>query len=155
MGRQVFHREGRKTKLTAKPQAGTSNRPVVDIVRELKASNRGSHDENYRERSLAIHGLVCAHCGREFDQSNRHLLTVHHKDGNHHNNPPDGSNWENLCIYCHENTHSRSVLGNYYDGESLSRERAVVFDGENREEDSAGNSVLGKKLREALEKRKK
>jgi len=34
-------------------------------------------------------------------------LTVHHKDGNHHNNPPDGSNWELLCVYCHENEHAR------------------------------------------------
>lgn len=34
-------------------------------------------------------------------------LTVHHKDGNHDNNAPDGSNWELLCIYCHENEHAR------------------------------------------------
>ncbi len=27
--------------------------------------------------------------------------------GNHDNNPPDGSNWELLCIYCHENEHAR------------------------------------------------
>ena len=32
-----------------------------------------------------------------------------HKDHNHDNNPPDGSNWENLCIYCHENEHTRYV----------------------------------------------
>jgi hypothetical protein len=35
------------------------------------------------------------------------MLTVHHKDHNHNNNPSDGSNWENLCIYCHDNEHSR------------------------------------------------
>ena len=34
---------------------------------------------------------------------------MHHKDGDHHNNPPDGSNWELLCIYCHENEHARVV----------------------------------------------
>ncbi len=34
---------------------------------------------------------------------------MHHKDGNHDNNPPDGSNWELLCIYCHENEHARVV----------------------------------------------
>jgi hypothetical protein len=50
---------------------------------------------------------VCARCGREFTVKNLHLLTVHHKDHNHDNNPPDGSNWENLCIYCHDNEHSR------------------------------------------------
>jgi len=32
---------------------------------------------------------------------------VHHKDHNHSNNPPDGSNWELLCIYCHDNEHQR------------------------------------------------
>jgi hypothetical protein len=36
-------------------------------------------------------------------------LTVHHKDHNHDNNPPDGSNWENLCVYCHDNEHQRHV----------------------------------------------
>jgi hypothetical protein len=40
-------------------------------------------------------------------------LTVHHRDGNHHNNPPDGSNWENLCVHCHDDEHSRGVLGEY------------------------------------------
>jgi cytochrome c553 len=38
---------------------------------------------------------------------------VHHKDGNHLNNPPDGSNWENLCVYCHEDEHTRELLGKY------------------------------------------
>ena len=34
---------------------------------------------------------------------------MHHKDHNHDNNPPDGSNWENLCLYCHDNEHARYV----------------------------------------------
>ena len=69
--------------------------------------------EGYRERSLKIHGLICAKCGREFTGKNRRLLTVHHKDGNHLNNPADGSNWENLCVYCHDDEHSRQLLGDY------------------------------------------
>jgi hypothetical protein len=68
---------------------------------------------NYRERSLRIHGLICAKCRREFTHRNRQLLTVHHKDGNPGNNPADGSNWENLCVYCHEDEHNRDRLGNY------------------------------------------
>jgi HNH endonuclease len=63
--------------------------------------------KGYREQSLRIHPWVCARCGREFTLQNLHLLTVHHKDHNHDNNPPDGRNWENLCIYCHDNEHSR------------------------------------------------
>ena len=87
---------------------------VDEIVRELKGSSRTS---DYRERSLQIHGLICAKCAREFDHKDRHLLTVHHKDGNPRNNPPDGSNWENLCIYCHDDEHSRGLFGDYLIGD--------------------------------------
>jgi 5-methylcytosine-specific restriction endonuclease McrA len=85
---------------------------VAQIVQELKKSVAPAL--NYRERSLQLHGLICAKCGREFDEKNRHLLTVHHKDGDHMNNPSDGSNWENLCVYCHEDEHSRGLLADYY-----------------------------------------
>ena len=88
-----------------------SGKSVEEIVRELRQA--GSPAEYYREQSLKIHGLVCAKCGREFEYKDRHLLTVHHKDGNHRNNPPDGSNWENLCIHCHDDEHSRGMLGDY------------------------------------------
>ncbi|MFH1035088.1 MAG: YajD family HNH nuclease [Pseudomonadota bacterium] len=63
----------------------------------------------YREQSLKLHGLICAKCAREFAPRDSHLLTVHHKDGNYKNNPPDGSNWENLCLYCHDDEHSRGL----------------------------------------------
>ena len=102
-------RYGMTRKKGAAKRAG--RRPVGDIVRELKGS--GSSVSDYREQSIRIHGLICAKCGREFDYENRRLLTVHHKDGNHRNNPPDGSNWENLCVYCHDDEHSRELLGDY------------------------------------------
>jgi cytochrome c553 len=85
---------------------------VDAIVREAQESTR-ARQRGYRERSLALHGWICAKCAREFDESNLHLLTVHHRDGNHQNNPPDGSNWENLCAYCHEDEHSRGLLADY------------------------------------------
>ena len=96
-----------------KPMSGKidSNKSVDDVLREIRKIR--SRDNNFRELSLEIHGLICAKCGREFTDKNRHLLTVHHKDGNHRNNPPDGSNWENLCVYCHEDEHSRGELGDY------------------------------------------
>jgi hypothetical protein len=65
-----------------------------------------SHDE-YRTRALQLFPHVCARCTREFSGRRLRELTVHHKDGNHDNNPGDGSNWELLCIYCHENEHAR------------------------------------------------
>lgn len=90
---------------------GSGRQSVDDAVRELKKLSEPA--ETYRERSLKIHGLICAKCAREFEWEDKRFLTVHHKDGNHSNNPPDGSNWENLCAYCHEDEHSRGLLGEY------------------------------------------
>jgi hypothetical protein len=61
----------------------------------------------YREAALKLLPHICARCGREFEGKRLRELTVHHVDGNHDNNPADGSNWELLCIYCHENEHAR------------------------------------------------
>jgi hypothetical protein len=61
----------------------------------------------YREQALKILPWICTRCAREFPASRLRELTVHHKDGNHDHNPPDGSNWELLCVYCHENEHAR------------------------------------------------
>lgn len=69
--------------------------------------SRAERERGYREQSLKIHPWVCARCGKEFTRANLHLLTVHHKDHDHDHNPPDGSNWENLCVYCHDNEHQR------------------------------------------------
>ena len=94
------------------PRKGGGGRTVEETVRELQRKSASSGD--YRERSLKIHGLICAKCGREFNHKNRQMLTVHHKDGNPRNNPQDGSNWENLCVYCHEDEHSRGLLADYF-----------------------------------------
>jgi len=91
-----------------RPKPGKSQEELDEIVRRMKAEQAAP--ENYRELSLKRHDWVCAKCGREFELSDLHLLTVHHRDGNHHNNPRDGSNWENLCVYCHDDEHSRSLL---------------------------------------------
>lgn len=85
-----------------------------EMVRRMRGEQ--SAPGSYREQSLKIHGWICAKCYREFELATLHLLTVHHRDGNHHNNPPDGSNWENLCVWCHDDEHSRGVLGDYLSG---------------------------------------
>jgi hypothetical protein len=77
---------------------------------EIVAGARKATDtrmRGYREQSLKLYPWVCARCGREFTHKNLHELTVHHKDHNHDNNPPDGSNWENLCLYCHDWEHQK------------------------------------------------
>jgi len=62
---------------------------------------------SYRELALKLYPWICTRCAREFSGARVRELTVHHKDGDHDNNPLDGSNWELLCIYCHENEHAR------------------------------------------------
>ncbi|MBI3782225.1 MAG: HNH nuclease family protein [Deltaproteobacteria bacterium] len=90
----------------------------VDATTVVRAARQVAltRQQGYRARSLEIHGWICAKCAREFDESTLHLLTVHHRDGNHNYNPPDGSNWENLCAYCHDDEHSRGILGDYLSG---------------------------------------
>jgi 5-methylcytosine-specific restriction endonuclease McrA len=70
--------------------------------------------KGYRERALRMFPPVCAHCGREFSGKRLRELTVHHKDHDHDNNPPDGSNWELLCIYCHDHEHSKYLEEELY-----------------------------------------
>lgn len=65
--------------------------------------------DGYRERALQIYPWVCGRCARSFTRANVRELTVHHRDHNHANNPPDGSNWELLCVYCHDNEHQRQL----------------------------------------------
>ncbi len=76
------------------------------VVAEARL-NREKREQGYRERALKIYPWICGRCTREFTHSNLQQLTVHHRDHNHDNNPNDGSNWELLCVYCHDNEHSR------------------------------------------------
>ncbi len=71
------------------------DRIVADARRA--ALERG---QSYRELALKIYPWICGRCAREFTSKNLRELTVHHRDHNHDNNPPDGSNWELLCLYC-------------------------------------------------------
>ncbi|MCF8079505.1 MAG: YajD family HNH nuclease [Desulfobacterales bacterium] len=88
--------------------------------------DRERMEKTYRGRALKMFPWICARCGREFSGKKVRELTVHHKDHNHDNNPPDGSNWELLCIYCHDNEHSRDQVAQWYDGDAPAGEEAVV-----------------------------
>jgi 5-methylcytosine-specific restriction endonuclease McrA len=78
------------------------------IVAEARR-NADERELSYRERALKIYPWICGRCAREFTHSNLQQLTVHHRDHNHSNNAADGSNWELLCIYCHENEHAKQL----------------------------------------------
>lgn len=84
-----------------------SNR-LDQVVAEAHKARR-TREQDYREQALKLYPWVCGRCGRDFARGNIRELTVHHRDHNHDNNPVDGTNWELLCLYCHDNEHQRQI----------------------------------------------
>ncbi len=78
------------------------------VVAEAR-KNRERREQDYREQALKLYPWVCGRCGREFTRANLRELTVHHRNHDHDYNPPDGSNWELLCLFCHDNEHQRQL----------------------------------------------
>lgn len=72
--------------------------------------------QSYRMRALALFPHICGRCAREFSGARLRELTVHHKDHDHNNNPPDGSNWELLCLYCHDHEHEKFRMAGHGNG---------------------------------------
>ncbi len=81
----------------------------LDAVVAAARRAAAERERGYRERALKMYPWVCGRCGRSFDQRNLRELTVHHRDHDHDNNPEDGSNWELLCVWCHDNEHARGI----------------------------------------------
>jgi len=86
------------------PSAEEQARLAAELRRDTALRRQG-----YRDRALQVLPHVCARCGREFSGKRLRELTVHHKDHNFKNNPPDGSNWELLCLYCHDHEHEKLI----------------------------------------------
>jgi len=92
----------------------TSNKPPLNnakLDRVVAQARREAEqrEQGYRERALKMYPWICGRCAREFTRANLQELTVHHRNHDHDYNPPDGSNWELLCVYCHDNEHSRYI----------------------------------------------
>ncbi len=82
----------------------------------------------YREQALKMYPHICGRCAREFSGKELRELTVHHRDHNHDNNPADGSNWELLCLYCHDNEHQRQQVAGQSSGTSAAKQtNAATF----------------------------
>jgi hypothetical protein len=90
--------------MTKATDSGKLDRIVAEARRAADAREKG-----YREQALKIYPWVCGRCARTFTHTNLRELTVHHRDHNHDNNPADGSNWELLCLYCHDNEHQKQL----------------------------------------------
>ena len=94
----------RTTRPMTTGDSGKLDRIVADARRAA-----AERDQGYRERALKIYPWICGRCTREFTRANLRELTGHHRDHDHQNNPADGSNWELLCLYCHDNEHQRQL----------------------------------------------
>ena len=84
----------------------------TDKLDKVVAAARKSMDERaqgYREKAMNMYPHICGRCSREFSGKTLSELTVHHRDHDHDNNPANGSNWELLCLYCHDNEHQRQL----------------------------------------------
>jgi len=89
-------------------QQPIDNNKLDRIVAEARR-NAEQRELGYRERALKMYPWICGRCAREFTRTNLTELTVHHRNHDHDFNPADGSNWELLCVYCHDNEHSRYI----------------------------------------------
>ena len=91
-----------------KQKSPSDNDRLNQVVAEARRG-REQRERDYREQALKLYPWICGRCSREFTRENLSELTVHHRDHDHDNNPPDGSNWELLCMYCHDNEHQRQL----------------------------------------------
>ena len=104
------------------PSDAKLDRVVADARRD-----RSDREQGYREKALKMYPWICGRCRREFSRENLHELTVHHRNHDHDYNPADGSNWELLCLYCHDNEHQRQIeAAAARGGASADGERAAV-----------------------------
>ncbi|MGZ8215900.1 YajD family HNH nuclease [Methylomagnum sp.] len=90
------------------------DRTKLDQVVANARREKDDREKGYREQALKLYPWICGRCAREFTLQNLHELTVHHRNHNHDDNPSDGSNWELLCLYCHDEEHARYIHASSY-----------------------------------------
>jgi hypothetical protein len=98
-----------------------------DQVRAEQIEYNAKRESGYREKALKIYPWICGRCTREFNRKNLSELTVHHIDHDHGNNPGDGSNWELLCVYCHDEEHTKFANHIRYGSNSSSEIKAATY----------------------------
>jgi len=106
-----------------RPKTPRQNGSRLDSILAEAQRDREKRTVGYRAQALKMFPHICGRCGREFSGKRLRELTVHHKDHDHDNNPPDGSNWELLCIYCHDMEHARYLDDDGEDGQTNDSQR--------------------------------
>ncbi len=104
-------------------KANPDNSRLDQLVADSR-QQRDKREQGYREKALGMYPWICGRCQREFTRETVQQLTVHHRDHNHDNNPADGSNWELLCVYCHDNEHQRMLEAEQQSGAAEDRSSA-------------------------------
>lgn len=104
-----------------------AGRDKLDRILEEQRQYIAQREKGYRERALKLYPWICGRCTREFTHANLRELTVHHINHDHDYNPSDGSNWELLCIYCHDEEHSKFEDFVRYGGSSERKREAATF----------------------------
>lgn len=100
-----------------------SNKDALDKIVSDARRHQDERAKTYREQALKMYPWICGRCEREFTRANLSELTVHHRNHNHDDNPADGSNWELLCLFCHDNEHQRQLEAQGLGGSSSSESK--------------------------------
>lgn len=87
--------------------ANNASSSKLDRVLAEQREYIAKREKGYREQALKLYPWICGRCAREFSRANLRELTVHHVNHDHDYNPSDGSNWELLCLYCHDEEHEK------------------------------------------------
>ncbi|WP_404364260.1 YajD family HNH nuclease [Marinobacter sp.] len=103
------------------------NTGKLDRLLQEQREYIAKREKGYREKALKLYPWICGRCAREFTRSNLSELTVHHVNHDHDYNPPDGSNWELLCLYCHDEEHNKFESYISYGGGSDAKREAATF----------------------------
>ena len=88
----------------------SENNKLNQLVSDARRAST-EREKGYRQKALNMYPHICGRCAREFSGKLLQELTVHHRNHDHDDNPGDGSNWELLCLYCHDNEHQRQLEG--------------------------------------------
>ena len=104
-------------KFTGESKMTSDNDKLNDIVVNARQQQE-EREKGYREKAMKMYPWICGRCQREFTRANLSELTVHHRNHDHDYNPEDGSNWELLCLFCHDNEHQRYIENNSQDSAS-------------------------------------
>ncbi len=99
----------------------------LDQVLAAQREYIAKRERGYREQALNLFPWICGRCAREFNRTNLRELTVHHINHNHDDNPSDGSNWELLCLYCHDEEHSKFENLIRYGSTTEGKKEAATF----------------------------